>query len=134
MCSWFSADIPALQKQFTIVSVVSAFHAETNIGIPCSSEIFGRVLFFSKLLIISPTTFVRYFTLRDLITPWSIACDKEVVFGGRKNNLIAFRFSICGCAWQLSITSAIFLPSDRNFRSNSRAHSSNKIPSIQLFF
>ena len=57
--SWLSVDIPDFWKQFTIIYVDSASQAETNICIPCSNGIFGRVFFFSTFWIIFRTTFLR---------------------------------------------------------------------------
>ena len=131
--SWLSLDIPAFWKQFTIVSGVSASQAETNICIPWRIEIFGRVLFFSRLPMTLQTTFLRYFAFNERITPWSIGWVCEVMLGGRKNNLIAFKFSMCGWAGQLSITKATLFSSQANFRSSSLTHSSNNTPSVQLF-
>ena len=127
-------EIPALPKKITIVSVDNAFQAETKNCIAFKIKTSGRALFFFKLLMTFWTIFLRHFAFNDLMRPWSIDCVVDVVFCSNKNNLIDFKFLIWGYAGQLSITSATFLPSDENFRSNSRTHSSNNTPSIQLFF
>ena len=62
--------------------------------------------------------FLHYLAFRDLITSWSIGRFVDVVFGGKKNNLIDFKFSRWECARQLSITSAIPPFSDANFQIN----------------
>ena len=93
---WLSVDIPDFLRQFTVVCVDSASQDETNICIPCSSGIFGRVFFFSTLWIIFRTTFLRYFAFSKQMIPWSIGWVLEVVSGGRKYNLIPLRLSI----WQ----------------------------------
>ena len=67
------------------------------------------------------------------MTPWSIGWKTDVVLGGKNINLALERLPIVGCAGQLSIINAIFLFSLKNFSSNSRTHSSNKVLSIQLF-
>ena len=127
--SWLSVDIPDFWKQFTIVCVNSASQAKTNICIPYSNEIFGRVFFFSTLWIIFQTTFLRYFAFNERVIPWSIVWVLEVVLGGRKYNLIAFRLSVWGWVVQLSITKTTFLPSKVNFLSSSLSYSSNNFPS-----
>ena len=127
--SWLSVDIPDFWKQFTIVCVNSASQAKTNICIPYSNEIFGRVFFFSTLWIIFQTTFLRYFAFNERVIPWSIVWVLEVVLGGRKYNLIAFRLSVWGWVVQLSITKTTFLPSKANFLSSSLSYSSNNFPS-----
>ena len=131
--SWLSVDIPDFRKQLTIVYVSSASQVETNICIPCSNELFGRVFFFSTLWIIFRTTFLQYFAFIELIPPWSIGWVLEVVLSGRKYKLIAFRLSIWGWAGKLSITKGTFLPLKANFQCSSLSHCSNSFPSIQLF-
>ena len=69
-----------------------------------------------------------------LITPWSMGCVQEIVFGGKNCKLMAFNPVTSGCAGQLSTTSTIFLPCDSNLRSSSRNHSSKSTPSILDFF
>ena len=57
-----------------------------------------------------------------------------MVFGGKKNNLIDFEFSIWGFARQLSITGATRLPSDEQFWYSSRTQPSNFHPIHPAFF
>ena len=61
-------------------------------------------------------------------------CKTEVALGGKKTSWTFVRSETDGCAGQLSISSAIFLPSIRNVWSSLRTHSSNIWLSIQLFF
>ena len=131
--SWLSVDIPDFRKQFTIVCLDSASQAETNICIPYSNEIFGRVFFFSRLWIIFWTTFLRYFAFNERMIPWSMSWVLKVVLGGRKYNLIAFKLSIWGWDGQLSITKETFLPSKEHLLFNSLSHSSNNFSFIKLF-
>ena len=132
--SWFARETPALQKQFTKFSVNAEFQAETSIFIPIKIEIFDRTSFFSKLQMNFWTIFLRYLAFRDLITPWSMGCVFDFVFGSKKNNLIDFKFSMWGL-WSnyLLLVQYFFFPLDANFRSNSCTHSSNKTPFIQFY-
>ena len=78
---------------------------------------------------------VRWNEIRAyLITPWSIGCVQDVVFGGKNCNLIAFSPETSECVWQLSTIITNFLPCISNLRSSSRNHSSKSVPSIYAFF
>ena len=69
-----------------------------------------------------------------MVTPWSIGCKTEVVLVGKKTSWMFVRLETDECAGQLSISSAIFLPSVGNGHSSLRTHSSNIWLSITLFF
>ena len=95
---------------------------------------FEEIRVFSIVRMMRLTERCRYFAFTDLITPWSIGCVWDVVFGGNRSNSTAFKPSTLGWAGQLSIIIAIFLPSFSISLSTSFIHSSNNKESIQLFF
>ena len=105
-----------------------------SIFIASSIEIEGICFPLSIAFMIILIMRVRYLHFNDRMTPWSIGCKQEVVFGGRKKSVIDLRFSIFGWVVQLSITNAALRPSNANFLSYSLTHSSNNSESIQLFF
>ena len=83
--SLLSANIPDFQKQFTIVRVVRASRAATNISIPCSFILLSTS---SDL----ETTFLWYFAFNERIM--LIDCVFDVELGGREKNLTVFNLKV----------------------------------------
>ena len=88
--------------------VCTSSHDKTSIFIAPNTEMFGSDLLPSIASIIFWTTFILYLAFKEWMTPWSIGCKTEVVFGGRKKRSIAFNPPISEWAVQLSMMSATF--------------------------
>ena len=89
---WLLLDILDFRKQFTRVFVVTASQAATNICIPSSKGIFGRVFFFSALRIILHTKFLRYCAFSEQITPCPMAdSEKLCSVGGKRTWVLDLR-------------------------------------------
>ena len=73
---------PALRKQLTIVVSETSPQERTSIFIASSIEIEGIGFALSTAFMMLLTIRVRYLHFNDLMTPWSIGCKQEVVFGG----------------------------------------------------
>ena len=124
----------ALRKQSRIVLSGTSLQEWASIFIASSIEFEGIYFPLSIAFMIVLIMRVRYLHFNDRMTPWSIGCKQEVVFGGRKYSAIDLRFSIFRWVVQLAITNATLRPSNTNSLSCSLNHSSNNLESIQLFF
>ena len=94
---------------------------------------FGMPLLLSKAPMMHRRRMVWYFAFKLRITPWSIGWVMDMVFFGRKTTVIGFRFSLCGCAGQMSGIITTFGRSWWNFLSNSNSPSSKSSPLTQFF-
>lgn len=100
----------SLGKQFlTVVSDMSEQEGCDNF-MTSRIDVAGKTFCVSLWMI-----FPRYFALRDLITPWSMGCVFDVVFGGRNASLAAFKPLIFGCTGQVSTMRATLQLSLSNF-------------------
>ena len=124
----------SLPKQLTMACADTASHEDTSIFITWRIDIFGNVFVLSNALHSRSMTLPCYCTFRILITHWSVGCKTEVVLGSKKTSWTFFRSETDGCAGQLLINGAIFLPSIRNVWWHLRTCSSNIWLSIQFFF
>ena len=86
---WLYLEIPAFLKQLTMVISSSVDHDCSSIIIASSIVMFANSLSESIALIYFRITLVWYLSFNDRITPWSIVCVTEVVFGNEKIRSVA---------------------------------------------